>query len=93
MSCKFAELRCKEVISLCDGHRLGYVSDLAVELPEGRVAAIIVPGACRYWGFLGRKDDFVIPWHCVRKIGPDTVLVDIKPGEFRVPRPKPKGLL
>ena len=88
MSCKFTDLHCKEVICVNDGRRLGFVSDARVELPEGTIIAIIVPGPCRFFGLWGRKDDFVIPWHCIRRIGPDIILVDIKPDDCRVPRPK-----
>ena len=89
MSCKFTELLCKEVVCVCDGRRLGFVADVRIELPEGRVAAIIVPGPCRHFGVLGRRDDYVIPWKSIRRIGPDIILVDIKPDECRVPRSKP----
>ena len=33
MQQRFSELRCKEVINICDGARLGYVDDLVLELP------------------------------------------------------------
>ena len=89
MSAKFTDLHCKEGICVNDGRRLGYITDAKVELPEGRIVAIIIPGPCRFLGLWGRRDDFVIPWHCIRRIGPDIVLVDIKPDECRVPRPKP----
>ena len=92
MSAKFTDLSCKEVICVCDGRRLGFVSDVVIELPEGQIVAIIIPGPCRFFGLWGRKDDFVIPWHCIRRIGPDIVLVDVKPDECRVLRPK-LGLL
>jgi YlmC/YmxH family sporulation protein len=88
MCIKFTELRCKEVICVSDGRRLGYVSDVRVEVPDGTVTAIIVPGPCRFFGLWGRRDDFVIPWCCIKRIGPDIVLVDIKPDECRVPRRK-----
>ena len=89
MSAKFTDLHCKEVICVNDGRRLGYITDARIELPEGHIVAIIVPGPCRFLGLWGRRDDFVIPWHCIRRIGPDIVLVDIKPEECRVPRAKP----
>jgi len=88
MSCKFTSLQCKEVICQSNGQRLGFVSDLLVELPEGRVTAIVVPGPCHLLGLTGRKDDFIIPWDCIRRIGPDIVLVETKPEECRVRRPK-----
>lgn len=92
MSTNFTDLHCKEVICVCDGRRLGYISDARIDLPEGHILAIIVPGPCRFLGLWGRKDEYVIPWHCIRKMGPDIVLVDIKPDECRVPRQKPKLL-
>ena len=88
MSLRFTELQCKEVICVNDGRRLGFVTDVLVEVPEGCVTAIVVPGPCRFFGFFGRRDDFVIPWNCVRRIGPDIILVDIKVDECRVPRGK-----
>ena len=88
MSCRFTELRCKEVICLADGARLGFVCDVVVEVPEGCVVAIVVPGPCRFLGLWGRKDDYVIPWNCIRRIGPDIILVDVRPNECCVPRNK-----
>lgn len=92
MSMKFTQLQCKEVICVCDGRRLGFVADVVIEVPEGNVCAISVPGPCRYFGIAGRGDDYLIPWSCIRKIGPDIVLVDVKPEECRVSRSKPRLL-
>ena len=88
MSTKFTDLHCKEVICVCDGRRLGFISDARIDVPEGNIVAIIVPGPCRFFGLWGRRDDYVIPWNCIRRIGPDIVLVDVKPDECRVPRGK-----
>ena len=88
MHTKFSELRCKEVICVADGRRLGFVSDVEVEIPEGVVKCIIVPGPCRFFGLFGRKDDYVIPWCSIKRIGPDIILVDTKPNECLFPRPK-----
>ena len=92
MSLRFTQLQCKEVICVTDGRRLGFISDVLVEVPEGQICAIIVPGPCRILGVAGRKDDYVIPWNCIKRIGPDIVLVETKPGDCRVPR-SGKGLL
>ena len=92
MLVKFSQLQCKEVICLSDGRRLGFVSDVELELPEGNIKSILVPGACRFFGCLGRKDDFVIPWHCIRRIGPDIILVDVRPEEYCRPRFRPGWL-
>ncbi len=85
MQSRFSELRNKEVIHVCEGCRLGYVSDLIFEQPSGRICALIIPGPCRFLGLFGRQDDYVIPWQCVRKVGEDIVLVDGLATQWRVP--------
>ena len=92
MGTRITELHCKEVICIGSGQRLGFISDVEIDVPEGQVLAIIVPGPCRFLGLWGRKDDYVIPWRCICKMGPDIVLVDIKPEDCRVARQK-AGLL
>lgn len=47
--CRIVELRCKEVISICDGNRLGFVSDVEIDTCSGRLAAIVVPARGK-WG-------------------------------------------
>lgn len=74
---RFSSLRCKEVINVCDGCRLGYLSDLELETETGRVLALIVPGPGRFFGLFGSKEEYVIPWSCIRRIGDDIVLVDV----------------
>ena len=90
MGMRVTDLSCKEVVCIRDGARLGFVSDVEVEVPEGHVCAIVVPGKCRFFGFLGRAEDFVIPWNAIRREGDDIILVDCSPGDCRFPRPKPK---
>ena len=85
---ELSDLYCTEVICLRDGRRLGFITNARLELPEGRICAVIVPGPCRLLGLWGRRDDYVIPWGCIKRIGPDIVLVDVKPEECRVPRAK-----
>ena len=82
MTVKFTDLHCKEVICISDGRRLGYVCDVRVEVPEGRVCAIVVPGPGKLMGLVGCRDDYVIPWHCVCRIGPDIILVEICEEKF-----------
>ena len=90
MGMRVTELSCKEGVCICDGARLGYVADVEVEVPEGQVCAIVVPGKCRFFGLLGRTEDFVIPWNAIRRVGDDIILVDCSPTDCRCPRPKPK---
>ena len=87
MSIKFSELQCREVICIGSGQRLGFITDIQIDVPQGNICAIVVPGPCRFFGLVGRRDDYIIPWNCIRKIGPDIVLVECSPDECRAPRP------
>ena len=77
MCIRFADLQCKEVICVNDGRRLGFITDVQIQVPEGNILAVVVPGPCRILGIGGRHDDFVIPWKSIRRIGPDIILVNI----------------
>ena len=90
MGTRITEMHCKEVICVDSGKRLGFVSDVELKIPEGQVIALVVPGPCQFLGLFGRKEDFLIPWHCICRIGPDIILVEAKPDECRVPRAKRK---
>lgn len=76
METRIAELRYKEVISVADGCRFGYVSDLEVDLASGRVKSLIVPGRRRLFGLLGREPDYIIPWSRIKRFGEDIILVE-----------------
>jgi YlmC/YmxH family sporulation protein len=75
----FCELRRKEVINICDGARLGCICDLELDVCDGKILAIIVPGPPKLWGILKSDEEFVIPWCKIHKIGDDVILVDIAP--------------
>ena len=80
--CRIVDLRCKEVINVCDGARLGYAFDVEFDSCTGQIVAIVVPGPCRFFGLFGREDDYVVPWECIAKIGEDIILV-----KYDRPRP------
>jgi YlmC/YmxH family sporulation protein len=86
MGVRFTDLHCKEVVCVSDGRRLGFISDMRVDVCDGRIAAIIVPGQCRLGGIWGGQEDYVIPWSSICRIGPDIVLVDIDCEKCRVPK-------
>lgn len=88
---RFSALRCKEVINVCDGCRLGYVSDLELDTETGRVLALVIPSPGRFFGLFPGKEEYVISWSRVCKIGDDIVLVDVKPEEVCRPREKYKA--
>lgn len=82
MQNRFSELRCKEVINICDGCRLGYVGDIEIDMRTSCITALIVPGAAKFFGLFGREDDYIIPWEAVKRTGEDIILIEC---EFQRP--------
>jgi YlmC/YmxH family sporulation protein len=74
---RISELGQRDVVNVTDGRRLGNVVDLEVDLEKGVIKAIVIPGPGRILGILGSKNDHVIPWEKIRKIGPDVILVEM----------------
>jgi YlmC/YmxH family sporulation protein len=77
MVCRIAELRMKEVISVTDSKRVGFVSDAEFDIVNGKMLNLIVPGASRGLGLFGREEN-VIPWDNILRIGEDIILVDFE---------------
>ena len=76
MPCRMGELRQKEVISVKDGGRLGFVCDVEIDTHTAQVTALVVYGRSRLFGLLGREEDQYIPWDAVRRFGEDIILVE-----------------
>ena len=72
----FTDLRYKEVIDMQSGFRLGYVYDAEFDDKEGQIISLITPGRAKLFGLLGREDDYVLPWHCIERIGSDIILIN-----------------
>ena len=66
----------KQVVNLCDGKILGYIVDFKIDICNGRLTAIIIPGEGGIFGFK-KCTDIIIPWEKICKIGKDTIIVDI----------------
>jgi YlmC/YmxH family sporulation protein len=79
---RLCELRDKEVINICSGRRLGCIVDVEINVCNGEVEAVIIPGPGKICGFLGTDCEYVIPFACIRKIGPDIVIVEIQEEKF-----------
>lgn len=75
MSFKFSDLRAKEVIKINDGERMGFVSDIEIDLETGKIIAINVPGSYKMLGILGKEPDKAIKWENIKKIGDDLIMV------------------
>ncbi len=76
---KISDLRAREIVNIVDGRRLGLIKDIDIDLGEGRITAIILPGTSggRFLGLLGKEEEIVVPWDNIRKIGLDVILVEV----------------
>ncbi|KKM12870.1 YlmC/YmxH family sporulation protein [Clostridiales bacterium PH28_bin88] len=84
---KLSELIGKEIVNIYDGARLGTVgdSDLVIDAGSGEVDAIILPGR----GMMSLRSDrnqMVIPWQSVRKIGSEVIIVELDQARARIRR-------
>ena len=74
---RFSELHCREVINLCDGARLGEVSDLVFDPVCGQITAIVVPGQGGLMGLFSRED-CVNPGSGLEPLAGDYILVKFR---------------
>ena len=81
MGCRIEDLQNKDVICIKDGTNLGCVCDVEVDTCTGKLCAIVVYGASKCFGLLGREEDIIIRWCDIEVIGEDAVLVCCEPPE------------
>ncbi|AHD06247.1 sporulation protein, YlmC/YmxH family [Paenibacillus larvae subsp. larvae] len=77
-SMKISDFQTKDVINIVDGKKLGQVSDLELDLRQGRIDSLVVPSQGRFLGLFGSNAEVVIPWKNIVKIGADVVLVKLE---------------
>ena len=78
MNCRLTDLRHKEVISVCDGTRIGCVDDVLVDTKSARIASLIIFGRSGLFGLFGKCEDYIIPWEKIELIGEDTIIISCK---------------
>ena len=74
-ACNSEDFRNKEVISVCDGRRLGFVAEIEFDVCDGRITAIVVRSDGGFLG-VGKGCEVTVPWEKIQKIGEDIILVD-----------------
>jgi len=74
---KISDLRTREVVNVQDGRKMGVIKDLDLDVEKGRINALVLPGPNRFINIFTRKDDIVVPWERIVKIGRDVILVEV----------------
>ena len=82
MYCRANDLRCKDVINVKNGCRIGCVCDFEIDLSSARISALVIYGRWRLFGLLGRGKDIIIRWCDIQLICEDAILVNFDvPGD------------
>lgn len=71
----FDDLSEKEIINVNDCKKLGYISDVCIDIECGRVISFTVKNCFGF--FPGKSDEIKILWENIKKVGDDIILVDI----------------
>ena len=75
MNTSFNSLRCKEVVNIRDGCRLGYIDDIIFDSDSGMICEVEIPCKGRMFGFFSRGESICIPWNAIERIGDDIIIV------------------
>ena len=70
----FNDIRCKEIINVRNGCRIGFPDDIEFENCTAKICRLIVYGKARFFGLFGREEDICIKWCDIEVIGEDTIL-------------------
>ena len=79
MESSFLELRCKEVVNVLDGRKLGHIVDIVFDLSCARVLGFMVPGEKTGWNIFKNSNQLFIPYNTIIRIGEDAILVQLSP--------------
>lgn len=85
---RLSELIGKEIVNIVNGARLGVIgeSDLTIDLSNGQIQSIILPRRNNLLNLWVDKQQMVIPWELVRKIGEEVIIVEIDQGHLNFQR-------
>lgn len=76
MIVNFSDLKRKDIVSIKDGTRLGFIGDIEFDTSQNTITSVVIYGRLKLFGLLGREDDIIIDWDKISIIGEDTVLVN-----------------
>jgi YlmC/YmxH family sporulation protein len=73
---KISDLRARDVINILDGKRLGNIIDIDLDLDNGRVLGLVLPGRTKGL-FFSKREELTVPWNKIIRIGRDVILVEV----------------
>ncbi|MEF9992581.1 MAG: YlmC/YmxH family sporulation protein [Romboutsia sp.] len=68
----------KEIINVKNGKRMGFISDIDMDINDGKIVSFTIFGdSGRGFFSRGGSEGQTIHWHDILKIGCDTIIVNI----------------
>lgn len=86
----FNDIRCKEIINVRNGCRIGFPDDIEFDSCTAKICRLVVFGRAKFFGLFGREEDICIKWCDIEVIGEDTILVSCDASSIS---PRKKGKL
>ena len=77
METSYLELRCKEVVNIVDGRKLGHIVDVVFNLENGCMLGVVVPGEKSFWNVFKSGTELFISLNQIIKVGEDAILVEL----------------
>jgi YlmC/YmxH family sporulation protein len=79
---RLSQLGGKEIIDIENGERMGMVgqADLSIDENSGFIDSLILPSGS-FLGVKKKREAIIIPWHSVKKIGPEMMIVELRQKE------------
>ena len=74
------ELRQRDVINLCDGTKIGCITDIELDTCTGQISALILSSG-GIFSFV-KEPRIALPWNRIECIGEDAILVKISNSEY-----------
>lgn len=76
---RLGELAGKEIININDGARLGVIgeTDLAIDDETGQIKSIILPRKGNVLSMFTEKQELIIPWESIKKVGFEVIIVEL----------------
>ena len=77
MSAKISDLQERQIVNIADGRCLGNIKDIELNILDGSIQALVLPGMGGFWNLIQNQGELLIPWQKVVRLGVDVVLIDM----------------
>ncbi|WP_054695752.1 YlmC/YmxH family sporulation protein [Syntrophomonas palmitatica] len=74
---KISDLRARDVVNILDGKKLGNIIDIELDLDNGRVLGLVLPGKLKGFSIFAKREEVSVPWNKIVRIGRDVILVEV----------------